>query len=336
LAEKRPGLIDDIEKYARNYEKQLDLVKPPVILKGGEQAKNDQMLVNKLIEMLLENRIDRQSFVIAVGGGAILDMVGYAAAIFHRGIRLIRIPTTVLSQNDSGVGVKNGINAYGIKNLLGTFVPPFAVINDIDLIRTLEPRDKRAGMAEAVKVSLIRDKNFFCWLENSHAALSQFETDAMAYMIRRCAELHMNHIATNGDPFELGSSRPLDFGHWAAHKLENLTQYEVRHGEAVAIGIALDTRYSYETGLLDHDDCERVISLMENLGFRLWHPQLEATDGNHNLLLSGLQEFQEHLGGDFTITLLSDLGRLEEVNAVDNDVILSICQWLKDRDSKRS
>jgi len=336
LAAKRPELIDDIEAYVRHYAKQLDLAEPPVILMGGEQVKNDPELVHDFIKMLLEAKIDRQSFVIAVGGGAVLDMVGYAAAIFHRGIRHIRIPTTVLSQNDSGVGVKNGINAYGMKNMLGTFAPPYAVINDIDLIRTLDPRDKIAGMAEAVKVSLIRDLNFFHWLEENHAALCQFETAAMSYMIRRCAELHMTHIAANGDPFELGSSRPLDFGHWAAHKLENLTQYQLRHGEAVAIGLALDTRYSYETGLLDHDACERVILLLERLGFRLWHPQLEAMDNGNSELLLGLKEFQEHLGGDFTLTLLSDLGSLKEVNIVDHDRILSICQWLKDRDNKQS
>ena len=165
-----------------------------------------------------------------------MDMAGLAAATAHRGVRHIRIPTTTLSQCDSGVGVKNGINAFGKKNFIGTFAPPFAVINDFQLLAPLSPRDKRAGFAEAVKVACIRSREFFDALEEDAAALAQFQPDAMRKLIRRCAELHMDHIATSGDPFEFGSARPLDFGHWSAHKLEQLSDFKIRHGEAVAIG----------------------------------------------------------------------------------------------------
>src|SRR5262249_48180532 len=153
----------------------------------------------------------------------VLDAVGLVAATSHRGIRLIRVPTTVLAQNDSGVGVKNAVNLKGSKNFIGTFAPPFAVLNDLALIGNLPAREKIAGMAEAVKVALIRDAAFFQWLEQNIDALSLFERPAMAYMIRRCAEIHMRQIAEGGDPFESGSARPLDFGHWSAHKLESLT-----------------------------------------------------------------------------------------------------------------
>src|SRR4029079_4140447 len=123
--------------------------------------------------------LDRHAFVMAVGGGALLDLVGYAAATTHRGGRLLRVPTTVLAQNDSGVGVKNGVNAFGVKNLVGTFAPPFAVINDLRFLQTLEPRERVAGMAEAVKVALVRDASFFEWMEAEAAGLAAFQAEAV-------------------------------------------------------------------------------------------------------------------------------------------------------------
>src|SRR5262245_48475167 len=222
--------------------------------------------------------IDRHAFTIIIGGGAVLDAVGFATATTHRGVRTIRVPTTVLAQNDAGIGVKNGINAFGAKNFLGSFAPPWAVINDAAFLSTLPARDKRAGLAEAVKVSLIRDPVFFAWLREHAAGLHDFQHDLLVRSIRRGAELHLQHIALGGDPFELGSARPLDFGHWAAHKLESLSSHRLRHGEAVAIGMAIDTRYSVEAGLLSPEDGDIVIGLLRALGFDLWDEALELKD----------------------------------------------------------
>lgn len=297
---------------------------------GGEAAKNDPALVVELQRSFVEHGLDRHSYVIGVGGGAVLDLVGYAAATTHRGIRHIRVPTTVLAQNDSGVGVKNGINAFGMKNMLGTFVPPFAVINDSAFIDILPGRDKRAGMAEAVKVALIRDRAFFEWLEEQAEALAIFASEPLDKLIRHCALLHMRQIAHGGDPFERGSVRPLDFGHWAAHKLEVLSDYELRHGEAVAIGIALDTRYSVLSGLLPEGEDLRVIRLLKRLGFSLWHDDLDLRDESGQLLLlKGLEEFREHLGGDLTITLLRELGVGVEVHVMDGQLIGEALEWLR-------
>ncbi len=205
----------------------------------------------RLQQRLVSLGVDRHAFVVGIGGGALLDPVGYAAASTHRGVRLVRVPTTVLAQNDSGVGVKNGVNAFGVKNFLGTFAPPFAVLNDSRFLRTLPPRDTIAGMAEAVKVALIRDAAFFALARGATPRAGAVRARRpWRTMIRRCAELHMRHIAQGGDPFETGSARPLDFGHWAAHKLESADRHELRHGEAVAIGLALDTRYSALAGML--------------------------------------------------------------------------------------
>ncbi|MDH3453326.1 MAG: 3-dehydroquinate synthase, partial [Gammaproteobacteria bacterium] len=262
LGRSRPSLSAEIEGYARHFERHIDLVTAPVIIPGGEKIKSDLHFVEQQQQTLYDYHIDRHSFVIAVGGGAVLDAVGLVAATTHRGIRHIRIPTTVLAQNDSGVGVKNGVNLFGAKNYVGTFAPPFAVINDLDFIYALEPRDRIAGIAEAVKVALIRDARFFAWLERQADDLATHERQAMADMIRRCAELHMHQIAHGGDPFENGSARPLDYGHWSAHKLESLTRYHLRHGEAVAIGIALDARYSVLCGRLPAGQEERICFLL--------------------------------------------------------------------------
>ncbi|PMD95619.1 3-dehydroquinate synthase [Siphonobacter sp. BAB-5405] len=292
----------------------LSLVPEWLIIPGGEAAKNAPALFDQIVEAVDQYGIDRHSFVAAIGGGAVLDLVGYAAAVSHRGVKHIRIPTTILSQNDSGVGVKNGINYRGKKNFLGTFAPPVAVFNDTDFLRTLDDRDWRSGISEAIKVALIKDKVFFEWLEANAKALAQRDEAAMQYLIHRCAELHMQHIS-GGDPFESGSARPLDFGHWAAHKLEYLTHFEVRHGEAVAIGIALDTYYSQLTGRLSETDTQRVIQVLHELGFELYHPALAEQDSVH--LINGLREFQEHLGGRLTITLLDAIGVGVEVHEMD-------------------
>jgi 3-dehydroquinate synthase len=297
---------------------------------GGEEAKNSPELVAQVHRALHSLSIDRQSFLVAIGGGAFLDLLGYVAATTHRGLRHIRVPTTVLAQNDSGVGVKNGINAFGVKNFIGCFKPPFAVLNDMAFLRTLSQRDRISGLAEAVKVALIRDASFFDWLEDHALLLRQGDRTTTAQMIRRCAELHLRQIAFGGDPFEAGNVRPLDYGHWAAHKLEALSQHDLRHGEAVAIGLALDTRYSVQVGLLPPGDDERVVNVLHTLGFSLWHEALELrTETGTWKLLDGLKEFQEHMGGELTITLLREIGSGEEVHQMEPEEILLALAWLR-------
>jgi 3-dehydroquinate synthase len=249
--------------------------------------------------------------------------------VSHRGIRHIRIPTTVLSQNDSGVGVKNGINFFTKKNFLGTFAPPVAVFNDYHFLTTLSEVDWRSGISEAIKVALIKDAPFFQWLADHAAALAKRDMPAMQYLVKHCADLHMQHIRS-GDPFEMGSSRPLDFGHWSAHKLEQLAKFNIRHGEAVAIGIALDTVYSHLTGRLSQEAMEQILTVIETLGLPITHPLLEVS-GSDSPLLKGLEEFREHLGGKLTITLLQDIGKGEEVHEMDGALIQKASAWLKQR-----
>jgi 3-dehydroquinate synthase len=337
LASARPELAPEIEAYFGAHSQRLQLVGPPVRITGGEAVKNDWSRVVEILELIHRHHIDRHNYVVVVGGGALLDMVGLAAATAHRGVRLIRIPTTTLAQDDSGVGVKNGVNAFGKKNFIGTFAPPFAVINDFDLLASLSERDKRAGYIEAVKVACIRDAEFFDRLELEASALAAFESEPMKHLIRRSAELHLNHIANGGDPFEMGSARPLDFGHWAAHKLEQMSGYRLRHGEAVAIGIALDVLYSVRQGLLARPAAERILSLLERLGFTLFDPELKSVSASGELgVLEGLEEFREHLGGELTITLLSDIGRGLEVHSMEIEQVRQALQDLETRHRARS
>ena len=312
----------DIIAQVRNYfavNKSVELIQELIIVPGGEVVKNDTRFFDEILEAVNSHKVDRHSFVAAIGGGSVLDLVGYAAAVSHRGIKHIRIPTTVLSQNDSGVGVKNGINYFDKKNFLGTFAPPVAVFNDELYLKTLSERDWRSGISEAIKVALIKDPAFFIWLEENTQALVSRDLKTMNYLVHRCAELHMQHIAGR-DPFETGSSRPLDFGHWSAHKLEQLSHFQVLHGEAVAMGMALDTVYSNLCGRLSDDETNRVISLIKKSGFELTHPLMEV-EQEDSAILRGLQEFREHLGGRLTIMLLDKIGTGIEVHEIDIGIL---------------
>jgi len=320
LLQHHRGLLDQLAAYTKRYGDVLQLSFEPVIVPGGEAAKNNPGWIEQIHKIIDAVGLCRHSYVLAIGGGAVLDMVGYAAATAHRGIRLLRVPTTVLAQNDSGVGVKNGINAFDKKNFLGAFAPPYAVLNDFDFLTTLDDRDWRAGIAEAVKVALIKDASFFKFIRRHTEALVNRDRDTMQQLIYRCAQLHLQHIAGSGDPFEMGSSRPLDFGHWVAHKLEQLTDYSLRHGEAVAIGIALDSTYSYLAGLLSRLEWQRIVTTLTALGFTLYVPELAQAYyqlEDPRCLFRGLSEFREHLGGELTLMLLQEIGQGVEVHEVD-------------------
>jgi 3-dehydroquinate synthase len=209
-------------------------------------------------------------------------------------------------------------------------------VNDRRFLDTLSPRDTIAGMAEAVKVSLIRDAAFFAWMTASSGRLAAREPDAVVELVERCARLHLRHIATSGDPFEMGSARPLDFGHWAAHKMESLSGHRLRHGEAVAIGVALDTVYSAEAGFLERTHVEPVLSLLETLGFRLWDETLERVDADGRpQVLAGLAEFREHLGGELTVTLLRDIGCGIETHEIREPLVLHALTTLREREVLR-
>ena len=314
VADTWPGLTGELQQYAATHADRITLA-GTVIVPGGEAAKNDRSVADLVVTRIHEARLCRHSTVTVIGGGAVLDAVGFAAAIAHRGMRLVRFPTTTLGQADSGVGVKNGINAFGRKNFLGTFAPPWAVINDFELLATLSERDWRCGFSEAVKVALVKDPEFFELLEREAERIRARDMEPAESVIRRSALLHLDHIVSGGDPFELSQARPLDFGHWSAHKLEQMTHFDVRHGEAVAVGVALDVCYAWGQGWIDRADCTRVLRCLRRFGFDLYHPALE----DHETLLEGLDEFREHLGGRLTVVMVRGIGRAFDVHEISRD-----------------
>jgi 3-dehydroquinate synthase len=304
---------------------EVQLVRDALVVGGGEAVKNDSECVEQVLSQINEHDLDRRSYVIAVGGGAMLDAAGYAASIAHRGVRLIRIPTTTLAQGDSGVGVKNAINYYGKKNWVGTFSVPWAVINDASLLETLSDRDFCSGFSEAVKVSLLKSRDEFDWLCEHADQICRRDMAIATEAVATSCRLHLRHITEGGDPFEMLEARPLDFGHWSAHKLEPITNYELRHGEAVAIGVAIDCFYSHLKLAFPLEDARRVCKCLAALQLPLWHSALSPLDR----LLDGLEEFRQHLGGRLTITMLKEIGQSIDVHEIDTGVMAKAIEMLR-------
>lgn len=294
-------------------EKHIAVIGDVNFLVGGEKAKRDRNLIEEILSAFNEANLDRRSYVLVLGGGAVLDAVGFAAATAHRGIRLIRIPTTTLAQGDSGVGVKNAINYFGKKNWLGTFGTPWAVINDSKLLETLPDRDFRCGFSEAVKVSLLKSAEQFEFLVANAKQIRGRDTSAVGKALKHSILLHLRHITRGGDPFENEVARPLDFGHWSAHKLEPMSDYALRHGEAVSIGVALDCLYSSRVHGLSRKDAHRVVRCLAEMGLPTSHPLL----ADKAALFAGLEEFRQHLGGELTITMIDRPGSALNTHKID-------------------
>jgi 3-dehydroquinate synthase len=327
-----PDLAGKLSRWFAARSDRVRLEATPIALPGGESVKNDFHQLERVWQAINVAKLCRHSFVIAIGGGAVLDMVGFAAATAHRGIPIVRLPTTSLSQGDGGLGVKNGVNYFSKKNWLGAFVVPHAVINDLAFLHGLPPRDRRAGLIEALKVALIRDGAFFEFIAARVEALARFEVEPYEAVIRESARQHMEHIATGGDPFERGSARPLDFGHWAAHKLEQLSEFRVSHGEAVAVGMAIDLIYARRVGLLPEPIAERILGIIQRLGFELFAPikEIRGPSGRQDML-DGLEEFREHLGGRLTIPMIRAPGDRLDVHEMDGPVVKAAFEELRAR-----
>lgn len=313
----QPRIAEQLRAYFDAHRAHMPRIVAIETCAGGERAKHDMTVVDRVIELVELEKIDRKSFVLAIGGGAMLDAVGLGAATAHRGVRLVRMPTTTLAQDDAAMGVKNGVNRFGKKNFVGAFAVPHAVVCDESMLSTLPPAVFRAGFSEAVKIALLKDPAFFAAIERAAPAIAACDLDASSPVIRRSAELHLAHIVDGGDPFEANEARPLDFGHWAAHRLESMSAHEVSHGDAVALGLLLDCRYSNLKGWLSDADFARIRACIAALGLPMRHELFADT----KRLLAGLEEFREHLGGQLTVTMLRAIGHGFEVHELDADLV---------------
>jgi 3-dehydroquinate synthase len=284
---------------------------------AGEAAKQTPQVAHRVVELVNQHGIDRQSYVVSIGGGAVQDAVGYGASVAHRGCRVVRIATTTLAQDDAAMAVKCGINTGGKKNFTGTFSVPWGVVCDQMFLSTLPRWSWCGGFSEAVKIALLKDARLFSSIERDAPRICARDMGVAMPIIVRSAELHYQHIVLGGDPFETQSARPLDFGHWVAHRLEGLTQGSLPHGQAVAVGVALDSLYSACAGMLPMDDALRVVHTLRALELPTTHQLLSKLES----VSRGLEEFREHLGGRLTITLLRGIGQAVDVHELRPDLL---------------
>ncbi len=327
VAAAQPELQQRLRKLLGSQTDRFSMAGNIQLVPGGEAIKNDIHVLERMLKCMHAAALDRRSYVIVVGGGAVLDAVGFAAAIAHRGIRLVRLPTTTLAQADSGVGVKNSVNLFQKKNWVGTFAVPWAVVNDAGLLSTLPDRDFMCGFSEAVKVSLLKDPAGFDEVCTLADRIRQRDWAAVAPVIRKSAQLHIDHITQGGDPFEALEARPLDFGHWSAHKLEVLTDYRLRHGEAVGIGVAIDTVYSSLKHGLPASDANRALDCLTRLGL----PLNDESLSDPQPLFDGLEEFRQHLGGRLTVTMLQAVGRKVDIHEIDRETMREAINIVRQR-----
>lgn len=325
---KNNDIKDKIIAFFKQNKKYLNLVCDPISITGGEKAKNHYSIVKCIYKLIDHYKICRQSYIISIGGGTIQDLIGFTASTAHRGINLLRMPTTTLSQDDSGVGVKNGIN-FGKKNFIGCFTPPYAVINDLDLLDSLNDENFTEGFSEAIKVALIKKKSLFFFIENNIENILNRNQKTINHIIFESAKIHADHISKKGDPFETKSSRPLDFGHWAAHKIESLSKYKISHGKSVATGIALDCTYSYLLKIIKKSEWKSIIKLFIALNLPIFLNELLLKTKDKYIIFDGLDEFREHLGGNLTITLLKGIGKKIETHHINKNIYLNSIKLLK-------
>ena len=328
----QPELGANVMHWMQQHPEAVTPSGPPLIVLGGEQAKQDHVVFDQVVQAVHQRRICRQSYILAIGGGAMLDAVGLAAATAHRGVRLVRLPSTTLSQADAGVSVKNGINAFGAKNLIGTFAPPWAVINDATLLPTLDDVFWRGGLSEAVKVGLLKDPDLLTMIEESTSDLNNRDLDAMERIVTATANLHVNHIVSGGDPFESSRARPLDFGHWSAHQLEQMTGTRLSHGDAVGIGLLIDLQYAALELGASSALVNRVADCLASLGF----PTHSDAMTDEDRLLEGIERFREHLGGKLAITMVTQPGRSMEIDQMDAHAVRQALRLVRSRGRERS
>jgi 3-dehydroquinate synthase len=232
-----------------------------IVLPDGEKYKNTETL-NLIYDALLQNRCERTTTLIALGGGVVGDMTGYAAATYLRGVPFIQVPTTLLSQVDSSVGGKTGINHPMGKNMIGAFYQPQMVLADISTLGTLPPRELSAGLAEVIKYGLIRDADFFRWLEGNIGKLLTLDTEALSYAIYRSCQNKAEVVVA--DEHEAGERALLNLGHTFGHAIENALGYGVwLHGEAIAAGTMLAADLSRRLGWLSPEDIARMETIFK-------------------------------------------------------------------------
>ncbi|MGD8203905.1 3-dehydroquinate synthase [Pantoea sp. FN0305] len=288
-----------------------------VILPDGEQYKT-LAVMDQVFTALLQKPHGRDTTLVALGGGVIGDLTGFAAASYQRGVRFIQVPTTLLSQVDSSVGGKTAVNHPLGKNMIGAFYQPASVVIDLDCLRSLPPRELASGMAEVIKYGIILDGNFFNWLEQNLDALMALDGEALAFCIRRCCELKAEVVAA--DERETGLRALLNLGHTYGHAIEAQMGYgNWLHGEAVAAGMVMAARTAERLGQFSSADTDRIIALLVRAGLPVTGPQ-EMTAQDY---LPHMMRDKKVLAGELRLVLPLAIGKAEVRSGVSHDIVLA-------------
>lgn len=286
-----------------------------VILPDGEKYKNLEVL-NQIFDTLLSQRFDRKTTLIALGGGVVGDMTGFAAACYQRGVPFIQIPTTLLAQVDSSVGGKTGVNHRLGKNMIGAFYQPQCVLIDIDTLQTLESRQLKAGLAEVIKYGLINDLAFFEWLEHYAKNLLACDSEALGFAIARSCQNKATIVEE--DERENGKRALLNLGHTFGHAIETGMGYEqILHGEAIAIGMCLAAQFSARLGWMNDNDVTRIITLIEKMGLPTRIPDNLTAEQ----ILELMQVDKKVCDGKIRLVLLKALGAAQIVDQYDSNLL---------------
>tara|TARA_E500000331_G_scaffold138353_2_gene135200 strand:- start:133191 stop:134270 length:1080 start_codon:yes stop_codon:yes gene_type:complete len=288
-----------------------------VILKDGEDKKTIDSF-SEIIDKLIENKFNRESYILALGGGVIGDVAGFAASSYQRGINYIQIPTTLLAQVDSSIGGKTAVNHKKAKNMIGAFYQPKCVISDINTLQTLPKREFLSGLAEVIKHSLIMDYKFFTWLEKNIEKLIKHDEESLVFTIKRNCELKSSIVAE--DEKEKGIRALLNLGHTFGHAIETITGYnKLLHGEAVSIGICIASKISNKLGLLDNNSLERIINIFQKAQLPTYIDKINLEE----LIESMYLDKKIDLSG-LRLILLNDIGKASIKKAPDKKNLLSL------------
>ena len=287
------------------------------ILPDGEQYKTLEVM-DRVFTALLEKPHGRDTTLIALGGGVIGDLTGFAAASYQRGVRFIQVPTTLLSQVDSSVGGKTAVNHPLGKNMIGAFYQPASVVIDIDCLSTLPPRELASGLAEVIKYGIILDGEFFTWLENNLDALLALDAEAMTWCIRRCCELKAEVVAA--DEHEHGQRALLNLGHTYGHAIEAHMGYgNWLHGEAVAAGMVMAARTAERLGTFSAQETSRIIALLQRAGLPITGPESMSAEA----YLPHMLRDKKVLAGELRLVLPLTIGKAEVRSGVAHDTVLA-------------
>ncbi|NQT22644.1 MAG: iron-containing alcohol dehydrogenase, partial [Candidatus Omnitrophica bacterium] len=297
--------------------------------KASEHNKNIDS-VFEIIDSAMKDGRNRKAIFVVVGGGTLMDVVGLVAQLYRRKVDYIRVPTTLLGIIDAGIGVKVGVNYKGHKNFVGAFYPPYAVVSDVSFLRTLDPRQMRSGMAEMLKMAIVSDRRLFEDIEKyGDKIIRNIPFEEKDEIIRRASMGELRHIQR--DFYERDLRREVDFGHTFAHYIEDISEYSLLHGEAVALDVLITSHIAMQRGILKPAVFERIVKVVQGLGLPLFHESLTLEN-----MVTGVQRAKEHKGGRLIAVIPEDIGKVVFTEEISKDEIEEALKYFRMKSGESS